>query len=131
MPQANMEIVGRVLEAVGREDWDAVVEELDPAVEIEDNDIPDADHYRGREGFFRWLGDWNASWEAWRIEDVELRPAGDDVVALFQIVVKGAGSGIELARADAMVYAFHDGKIVKCSYYNDQAKALEAAGLAE
>jgi ketosteroid isomerase-like protein len=132
MPQANLEIVGRTLEAAGREDWNALVEDLDPAVEIEDTDIPDADHYRGREGFFRWLADWSASWEAWRIEDVELRPAGDDtVVALFRMIVKGAGSGIEMERADAMVYSLHGGKIVKVSYYNDQAQALKAAGLSE
>jgi ketosteroid isomerase-like protein len=53
--QQNLEVVGRTFEAVGRRDWASVAAELDPDVEIEDRDIPDADEYRGRDGFFTWL----------------------------------------------------------------------------
>jgi hypothetical protein len=47
------------------------------------------------------------------------------------MVVKGRGSGVELRRSDALVAAFRHGKAVKLGYYNDQAKALKAVGLAE
>jgi ketosteroid isomerase-like protein len=41
----------------------------------------------------------------------------------------GKGSGIELARDDATITEFRDGKIAKIGYYNDQTRAREAAGL--
>lgn len=130
MSHQNVEVVGRTLEAAGRQDWAALAAELDPKVEIEDRDIPDADEYRGRDGFFTWLERWGSSWESWRIEDVELRAAGDDtVVALFRMTATGKGSGIEMTRADAIVYGLREGKIVKVVYYNDQSEALEAAGM--
>jgi len=47
------------------------------------------------------------------------------------MIVRGKGSGIELARDDAALAEFRDGKIVRIGYYNDQAQALEAAGLRE
>ena len=102
---------------------------MDPEVEIEDRDIPDADQYRGHDGFLTWLGRWGSSWDAWRIEDPELRPGNEDVVvALFRMIATGKGSGIEMERADAVVYRLRDAKIVKVVYYNDQSEALEAAG---
>src|SRR5436305_9647551 len=101
MSDRNLEVVGRTFEAIGREAWAAVAAELDPEVEIEDRDIPDADQYRGHDGFLTWLGRWGSSWDAWRIEDAELRPANEDVVvALFRMIATGKGSGIEMERAD-------------------------------
>ena len=130
MSDQNVEVVGRTLAAARQQDWAALAAELDPDVEIDDRDIPDADEYRGQDDFFRWLERWGSSWESWRIEDVELRPSGDDtVVALFRMIVRGKGSGIEMERADAIVYGLRSGKIVKVVYYNDQSQALEAAGL--
>ncbi|MGC2373214.1 MAG: hypothetical protein WA484_05000 [Solirubrobacteraceae bacterium] len=51
------------------------------------------------------------------------------MIALFTMVVKGRGSGVELRRADAVVASFRGGKAVKLGYYNDQAQALKAVGL--
>jgi ketosteroid isomerase-like protein len=128
MSDQNVEVVGRALAAAQREDWAALIQELDPDVEIEDRDIPDADEYRGRDGFLRWLERWNESWESWRMDHVELRAAGDDtVVVLFRLTATGKGSGIEMERADAMVDVLRNGKIAKVTYYNDQSRALEAA----
>jgi ketosteroid isomerase-like protein len=130
MSHHNLEVVDRTFAAVGRQDWASVAAELAPDVAIEDRDIPDADEYRGRDGFFKWLERWGSSWEAWRVSDIELRAAGDDaVLALFRMTATGKGSGIEIERADAILYGLRDGKIVKVVYYNDQSEALEAAGM--
>jgi ketosteroid isomerase-like protein len=62
----------------------------------------------------------------------DIRPANHErVIALFTMVVRGRGSGVELRRADALVASFRDGKVVKLGHYNDQAQTLEAMGLAE
>ncbi len=132
MSQENVETVRRSLDAFVREDWPAVLAALDPGVEVDDTDIPDADEYRGHDAFFKWLGDWNESWESSRMEDVRILDGGAvKVVALFRQVVRGKGSGIELDRADAMVFEVRNSMIVKLGYYNDQRQALEAAGLRE
>ncbi|MEK6252220.1 MAG: hypothetical protein AABM43_09810 [Actinomycetota bacterium] len=79
-----------------------------------------------------WMARWDETWESWRIEDLEIRAVGEDrTISLFRMVVKGKGSGIDLERLDAAVVDYRDGKIVRIGYYNDQAQALEAAGLRE
>jgi ketosteroid isomerase-like protein len=130
MSQAeNLEVMRRYAEATARGEQEEVKALLAPTVQIDDQDIPDAD---GHDSFKEWQKRWNESWESWRIEGVELLPSGEDkVLALFRMIVKGKGSGIELTRDDALLAEFADGKIVRIGYYNDQAQAREAAGLSE
>jgi len=129
MTQENVEVMRRWVEATSNGDYEAASAEVDPEVEIDDQDIPEA---TGADSFYEWLARWDASWESWRIEGVELLPSGDDkVVALFRMIVTGRESGIELGRNDAVLGEFRDGRIVRLGYYNDQQQALEAAGLSE
>ena len=55
--------------------------------------------------------------------------AGDKIVFVFRMTAKGKGSGVEVNRRDAMVSTIRDGKTVRVDYYNNEAQALEAAGL--
>jgi ketosteroid isomerase-like protein len=132
MSQENVELVQRIFEAVGRGDLEAAADTLDPDIEIVDFDIPDAGFYHGREGFFAWLARWDEGWESWKVEDLEFRSVGDaQVLALFRIVTKGKGSGIEMDRLDAIAYRLRDGKVIRSEYFNDRQQALEAVGLRE
>ena len=134
MSQENVEIVRRFVQAlVSGRDWQPVLAGLDDDVEIGDLDISlDTQRYRGHDGFRKWIADWSDSWASWRIQDVEVRPAGEDrLIALFVMFVKGQGSGIDLSRHDALVCTLRAGKIAKLVYYNDQQQALKAAGLEE
>jgi ketosteroid isomerase-like protein len=125
--QENVETARRFADAIEAGDLDAAAKELGPEVEIDDKDIPDAD---GRDSFYTWMGRWNDVWESWRTEETDLLPAGEDkVLSLFRMFATGKGSGIELSRDDAVITEFHDGKIVRIGYYNDQKQAREAAGL--
>ena len=133
MSQENVEIVRRVLDAVLLRDMEAVLAELDLDVEMDDLDTTlDMDHYRGHDGFLKWLSVWNESWESWRFEDVEILPVGEEhVIALFVMFATGKGSGVELERSDAITFKLRDGKVVGIAYYNDQQQAREAVGLRE
>jgi ketosteroid isomerase-like protein len=127
--QENVETARRFTEAVVRGDYVAAAAELGPNVEIDDTDIPES---TGADSFHAWLARWDEAWESWRIEHLEIRAAGDDrTISLFKMIAKGKGSGIELARDDAVLAEFRHGKIVRIGYYNDQSQALEAAGLEE
>jgi ketosteroid isomerase-like protein len=137
MSKQNVEIVRRFIEAAEKaqsgDDWKPVFAELDPDVEIDDLDISlDTEHYRGDDKSRKWIGVWNDAWESWRVEDLDVRPVGEDrAIALFLMIVKGKGSGIELSRRDALVCTLRAGKIAEMGYYNDQQQALEAVGLQE
>src|SRR6266852_3928394 len=104
MSAENVDVMRRIVEAAGHKDYQAVLVELDPAVEIDDTDIPES---TGTDSFLEWLARWDQAWETWRLEDLEVRAAGDDqAIALFTMVAKGKGIGIELTRPDALVASF-------------------------
>jgi len=125
--EENIGVVKRFTEALQHGDMEAAAGELASQFEVDDTDIPDSD---GQDSFYTWIGRWNEVFETWRIEDPEWIPVGEDkVLALFRMYATGKGSGIELARDDATITEFRDGKIAKIGYYNDQAQAREAAGL--
>ena len=127
MSQENIETTRRFTEALTRGDLATAATELGPGFEVDDTDIPES---TGEDSFYVWIARWNEIWESWRIEDLEIRAVGEDrTISLFQMMVKGKGSGIELERKDAVIAEFRDGKIVRLGYYNDQAQALEVAGL--
>jgi ketosteroid isomerase-like protein len=129
MSQENVETTRRFTEALNRGDYKTAAAELDPDLEIDDTDIPES---TGADSFYVWLARWDAAWEGWRIEDLEIRPVGEDcTISLFKMIVRGKGSGIELTREDAVLAEYRNGKIARIGYYNDQAQALEAAGLSE
>jgi ketosteroid isomerase-like protein len=129
MSQENVDATHRFTDAAVRGDYGAAAAECSPDVEIDDTDIPES---TGRDSVAAWLARWDEAWESWRLEDLEVRPIGEDrTVSLFKMIVTGKESGIELARHDAVLADFRGGRIVRIGYYNDQSQALRAAGLSE
>ncbi len=137
MSQQNVEVVQRLIAGFNRrdDDWRSVLAELDPDVEVDDRDISlDTELYRGHDGVRKWLEVWSDAWGSWRIEGVEVRPVGEDrAIALFLMLCKGQGSGIELSLHDAVVCTVRAGKIAEIVYYNELQlqEALESVGLTE
>jgi ketosteroid isomerase-like protein len=105
--------------------WDMV----DESIEVHDHDTPDQGAYRGRAGVERWLQDWSDAWADWNFQPEAFIDAGDAVIVVIRMHAKGAGSGVELDRQDALVYRFRDDKIVRTDYYNSKDQALAAAGV--
>jgi ketosteroid isomerase-like protein len=131
MSEENVEIVREAHERftkTGQPIW----ERIDADTEVFDHDIPDARNpYRGVDGVTDWLSDFAEAWDSYGMEVERLIDAGDRVVSLFRIRAVGAGSGVSVDRGDGMVWTFRDGKLARLDYFNDQAEALEAAGLSE
>jgi ketosteroid isomerase-like protein len=132
MSRENVEVVQRCFEALSKEDWVAIAELTSEDCEVRDYDIPDADVYRGPDGLLDWLAHWDKAWETWSPRGLQYHDVDDRrVLALFRMVAKGRGSGVEINRDDAVVYTLDGGKISRVEYYNDQRQALEAVGLQE
>ena len=129
MSQENVDTTRRFAAALNRRDYKTAAADLALELEIDDTDIPES---TGTDSFYAWLARWDQAWEDWRIEDLEIRPVGEDrTISLFKMIVRGKGSGIELTRRDAVLADYRDGKIVRLAYYNDQAQGLKAVGLEE
>jgi ketosteroid isomerase-like protein len=131
MSEENLALVRGRFAAALAGDWETALAALDPDVEIHDFDIPDAcGVYRGHDGYREWVKRWTEGWERTWMEDPEVRAVAEDcVIALFRMFAKGAHSGLELERDDAIVYRIRGGRIVRIEYFNDQARALEAAAV--
>jgi hypothetical protein len=73
------------------------------------------------------------AWDDWPVwEPQELIDAGDKVLAFNRISGRGKGSGVEVEAYVWNLWTFRDGMWVELSYFgDDQAAALEAAGLSE
>ena len=56
----NVDVLRRIVEAAGRKDYQAVLVDLDPEVEIDDTDIPEA---TGGDSFLEWVARWDEAWE--------------------------------------------------------------------
>jgi ketosteroid isomerase-like protein len=131
MSQENVELIARTFELTADEDWEALERLIAPDCQVLDFDLPDtSEPFHGPDGWFAWLAQWDSAWDSWTIDEVEVRDAGGDrVVAEFRVHATGRGSGLELDRHDAIVYALRDGQIVSLEYYNEGQKAEALADL--
>ncbi len=144
MSQENVEKVRAFAEAdvlaraSGEFDPEAAIarqDELwDPAVEFDASGFPVLDLtgvFRGADAARNWWREWYAAWDTLRFE-YELVEAGDQVVMLLDLQLRGRSTGIEFPPAKgAWVLTFRDGLIVRMKLYMSQSEALEAVGLSE
>jgi ketosteroid isomerase-like protein len=85
----------------------------------------------GKEAVRRWWQEWFSAWEALEFE-YELVAAGDRVVALIDLRMRGRSTGIEVPLGKhAWVATWRDGLMVYGRLYMNQSEALEAVGLNE
>ena len=107
---------------------------VDPDIEVDTSEFPVLDVsgvYRGTDAVRRFWREWLAAWETLRVE-YELVDAGESVVCLFDMRMRGRSTGIEMPFGKlAWVYTFRDGLIVHMKLYMSQSEALEAVGLSE
>jgi ketosteroid isomerase-like protein len=134
MSQENVEAVKRATEASNRRDLEAVLEELDAAVEWHDA-APmmlggKATVYRGHEGARDLLRELDDVLDEIHVEYTEIRDLDDRVVATGRIRTRGKGSGAETEAPYGIVFDFDNGKAIRIRTYVG-GDALEAAGLRE
>ena len=142
MPQENVEQLREGLESflagtseTAREDMlSRSAEAWDPEIELDASETPVFDIsgiYRGRDAVKRFWREWLAAWETVRSE-YELVDAGDRVVMLFDMRMRGRSTGIDVSLGKvAWVFTYRGGLLIHQKLYMDQAEALKAVGLEE
>ena len=135
MSEENVEIVRRAYAALTRGDGDTLYDLASPEFVLDfSHRLVDPIVLRGRDdavAFF--VSQSLETWEGWPVyEPQELIDAGDKVVAFIRTSARGKGSGVEVEAHLWNLWTFRDGTPVEWKYFgDDQAAALEAAGLSE
>jgi hypothetical protein len=143
MSQENVDLARAYFDEIARasrEEFDPettisrIAEFWDPEIEWDTSDGPVLDinrTYRGVEGASQWCREWFTAWEALDFE-YELVDAGERVVTLLDLRMRGRSSGIDVALGKhAWVTTFRDGLMVRVKLHMSQSEALEAVGLSE
>ena len=130
MSQENVEIVRRLLDAVDRDDYPAVLACIDAEVEWVPLRAATEGSYRGHDGFESWWADTNDTFETFE-PHFELRDLGDRVLAWGTIRMKGKGSGVEMEVPVGGIFDFREGRITRWEDFGSKEKALAAVGLPE
>lgn len=130
MSSDNVAIVRRYIEAFNRRDFDPLIADTDPAVELSEwPEAPGAQTYRGPEGLRQAFEKWFESWEWMHLDIIELIDAGDHVLVGLDQRARGSGSGVEVEIKSHNVYSFRDGMVTRVQLFIDREPALAAAGL--
>jgi ketosteroid isomerase-like protein len=135
MSEENVEIVRHFYAALTRGDEDTLRDLALPEFVLDfSRRLMDPIVLRGRdEAFAFFLSQMREAWDdlpAW--EPQELIDADDKVVTYVRTSARGKGSGVEVEAYVWNLWTFSDGKLVEHTYFgDDQAAALEAAGLSE
>ena len=113
---------------------DRLAELWDPEIEVDASESPVLDLkgvYRGADAVRQFWREWLAAWEDLRFE-YELVDAGDRIVQLFDMQMRGRSTHIEMPlRNVAWVYTYRDRTVIHQKFYMSHSEALAAVGLSE
>jgi ketosteroid isomerase-like protein len=133
MPQENVEVVRRIIDAINRADIDAVVESAteDFVMDLSSSRGLLSGIHRGgeqaREAVEAFLEPWDSL--RWEPELIELD--ADRVLTVNAFQMRGRGSGVDVNASGASIWTIRDGKAAAITLYQSKDEALEAAGLSE
>ena len=131
MPQENVEIVKAAINALNRQDWDALFEDVAPGAEVDMSRAvgPISGVFKIHQ-FRQTVEQFAENWESLRGEPHEFIEAGDIVVVPWTLHGKGR-EGIEVTASPTWVWTIRDGAVQGLVMYQEREDALEALGLSE
>ena len=133
MPQQDVEVVQRTLEAFNSGEVEQVLAIVHPDFEarIAPELSAEPDTYRGGSGVQRYFDSFREAFEQIRFEVEELTDAGDAVVVGLRMTAIGKLTGIPVEQRNAGVWTVRDGRVVRIDTYVTVEEALRAAGVKE
>src|SRR2546430_17712226 len=125
MSAESVALVRKFVDSFNRLDLEAVVDELDPEVELHEwPTAPGARTYHGSDGVRQALDSWFESWEWMQVEIDDLIEVGDRVLLTLNQRARGRGSTIEIEAKAFNVFTLKDGKVTLMQLFNDRGPAL-------
>jgi ketosteroid isomerase-like protein len=133
MSQDNVEIVRKGFEALATRGVEAALEFAAPdGVWYTAPEWPEASEYRGHDGLRFLFSVFADNFDDWTVDVVELRDAGDSVVALIEHGGKIKGTDVPIHQPMGNVYSdFRQGQVGRARFFQTWREALEAAGLSK
>src|SRR5262245_1004927 len=136
MSQENVEVARKVIDAVNRSDFDAMLASLSPDVvwEALKGVAGIGDLYRGRAGVQEWIELMleNAEEDSFHVEIEQMVDLSDDRVFIaVDITARRKGSGVPFEYRTWQIVGFADALITRRQVFWTRAEALQTAGLSE
>jgi ketosteroid isomerase-like protein len=129
MPQENVQLFHRSVDAVNRRDLDSFLVLMDEDVESVSRIVAIEGGLRGHAGVRRWWEGWLDAFPDYTIEIVEAQEIGDVVLAALRAVGHGAGSALPFEDQIWHASQWRRRKCVWWRVFDTQAEALKAAVL--
>lgn len=126
MPEQNVELHRRAIDAFNRRDWDTFVALMDDEIETESRLVAMEGGYHGHEGLRRWWDDLFGAVPDYTLEIEELRDLGDWTLAHVRGVGHGMASDTPLVDALWQPGRWRDGRCVRWRACTTESEALEA-----
>jgi ketosteroid isomerase-like protein len=125
----RVELMQRAWDAYNAGEVDAVIELLDPEVEVYSSpELANPGTFRGVDEFVRWMTRWNDAWGSFHFDAVETVPVGEHHVATrMRQTGVGRGSGLEVAMDAGWVAEVRDGRCVHLGLYPSFEVAIAVA----
>jgi ketosteroid isomerase-like protein len=133
MSRQNVELVRKAFDALRSDGIEASLGFVDPeGVWYTAPEWVEASEYHGHDGLRFLLSVWNDNFDDWTVDSLELREAGNSVVALFEHSGRIKGTDAPMRQPMGAVYShIRDGKIGEARFFQSWNEALEAAGLVD
>jgi ketosteroid isomerase-like protein len=135
MPESNVELHRRTIEAFNARDIEALIAICDPSCEhhpLFAASIGDVTVYHGHDGLRRWQRDFEEVWgDEIRVEPQMYFDLGERTLMFYVVAGRGRQSGAQVAMPLAQVARWRDGLAVYNKVYADRADALRDLGVSE
>jgi ketosteroid isomerase-like protein len=131
MPQQNVDLHHRAIDAVNRRDLDAFLALMDHEVEAVSRIVAVEGGLHGHDGIRQWWESWFSAFPDYDIEVVEMRDLGDVTVATLRALGHGAGSAVPVEDRIWLAVRWRRGKVVWWQVFHTWAETLDAVGLSE
>ena len=102
---------------------------LDPDFRLgEASEVPDRETHSGKGAFIANLAKFEESFDALRLEPIEIEDLEDRIVVVVSMTARGRGSDVPVETTFAQLWSLRNGRAVALRDYATKSEALEAAG---
>jgi ketosteroid isomerase-like protein len=122
VPLDKQQVARRLFEAFNRRDLESTLELVHPEIAFQPvtaSLVADGEPYRGHDGIRRYLADVETYWRELTVDPLQIRSAGEAVVALGRVNGHGPLGAVENAPT-TWVLKFKDGLVVQAQIFSER-----------